>query len=150
MQVLSAADAKHWCETEGVALDVHGLPECPHAVGFDIPEDAGRRVYLAGTCMSGFSDEPGLLVWFHDWSVWPSGERMHIFDRFRLSYGDTEWLIDRPARIFEQSEFEDAVSYVTLAVLFLWDCYVVTPGRTKFLFFSHDEYGAFFGLNVDL
>ncbi len=81
------------------------------------------------------------MVWFNDWGVWPSGERMHIFDRLRKSYGDMRPLSEAPAQMFEAGEIEDAVSFVTVAVLFLWDCYVVTPKETKLLFFSHDEYG---------
>lgn len=98
--------------------------------------------------MGAFSDEPRMLVWFTDWGVWPSGERMHIFDRFRLSYGEKRRLIDSPGHAFGSGEFEDAVSFVTLAVLFLWDCNVVTPHRSKLLFLSHDEWGAATGVEM--
>lgn len=98
-------------------------------------------MYLVSEKMAAFREEPNFLVWLDDWSVWPSGERMHIFERFRLSYGESRRLIDAPGHIFGQAEIEDALSFVTLAVLFLWDCYVLTPQGNKLLFFSHDEYG---------
>jgi hypothetical protein len=91
--------------------------------------------------MQAFSGEPLFLVWFHDWAVWPSGQRMHVFERFRRPYGETRMLIASPGHVFDQDEMDDAISFVTLAVLFLWDCYVVTPKHSKLLFFSHDEYG---------
>jgi hypothetical protein len=143
MQILSKASATNWCSTNQVPLSAFGVPERSptDAARFDIPEDAGKRVYLVSECMADFRDATNFLVWFDDWSVWPSGERMHIFDRFRFSYGETAPLIDFPAGLFEQNEIEDATSYVTLAVLFLWDCYVVTPNSARFVFFSHDEWG---------
>jgi hypothetical protein len=100
--------------------------------------------------MAAFSDASFFLVWFHDWAVWPSGQRMHIFDRFRTSYGENRRLIDSPGHVFDQNEIEDAISFVTLAALFLWDCYVVTPKRGKLLFLSHDEYGLTKGIDREL
>jgi hypothetical protein len=115
---------------------------------FEIPPDAGRRVYLVNQAMKLFDDEPLFIVWFDDWSVWPSGHRMHVFERLRLSYGETRQLIDAPAHVFDQTEIEDAVSFVTIAALFLWDCYVVSPSASKLLYLSHDEYGAIRGLDL--
>ena len=98
--------------------------------------------------MEFFADEPSYLVWFADWSVWPSGQRMHVFDRFRMSYGETRWLIDSPGHVFDQTEIEDSTSFVTIAALFLWDCYVVNNQRRKLFYLSHDEYGG--SKNIDL
>jgi hypothetical protein len=105
-------------------------------------------VSLVKQAMEGFADEPSHLVWFDDWAVWPSGQRMHIFDRFRLSYGETRRLIDSPGHIFDRDEIEDAISFVTIAALFLWDCYVVGQQGTKLLFLSHDEYGLTRGMDL--
>ncbi|AMN41945.1 hypothetical protein [Rhodoplanes sp. Z2-YC6860] len=151
MQILSKDETSQWCQRHSVALDVFGCPEhadCP--VKFRIPEDAGKRVYLVAQAMRAFSDESRMLVWFTEWGIWPSGERRHVFDRFRLSYGEKRLLIDSLGHVFGPGEFEDAVSFVTLAVLFLWDCNVVTPHRSKLLFLSHDEWGAATGVDVTL
>jgi hypothetical protein len=149
MRVLSRQEAAAWCQEHHVALSNLGLPELSDAgLKFKIPGDAQKRVYLVNQAMEAFADEPSHLVWFHDWSVWPSGQRMHIFDRFRLSYGETRRLIDSPGHVFDQKEIEDATSFVTIAALFLWDCYVVSQQRTKLLFLSHDEYGAAKGMDL--
>jgi hypothetical protein len=142
MIFLSKREAAAWCRQSGLSLNEHDLPERSAAPNrFDIPSDAGKRVYLVSGHLKTFEHEPALLVWFHDWGVWPSGERMHIFNRFRSSYGEIRPLIETPGHLFGQGEFDDVVSYVTLGVLFLWDCYVLTPGADKFVFFSHDEFG---------
>jgi len=142
MKVFSREEANLWCSQHEIALSSFGLPETSDASAkFKIPGDAQKRVYLVSQSMQAFSEAPHFLVWFDDWAVWPSGQRMHVFERFRMSYGETRLLNLSPGHVFANSEIEDAVSFVTLAVLFLWDCYVVTPKRTRLLFFSHDEFG---------
>ncbi len=79
-----------------------------------------------------------IVVVFSDWGVWPSGERMHIFDRLRQSYGEVRPLAEAPVHVFAADEFEDAVSFITLGVLYLWDVDVI--GKEA-LHFSHDEIG---------
>jgi hypothetical protein len=142
MKILSSAEARHWCEQNDIALSAFGTPACPNAsTRFSIPEDAQKRVHLVSERMRRFTDEPVFLVLFGNWDVWPSGQRMHVFERFRMSYGEARPLIQSPGHVFEKGGIDDAVSFVTLAVLFLWDCHVVTPGRARFLHFSHDEFG---------
>jgi hypothetical protein len=149
MKVLSKSETTLWCASHHIALDARGLPERSDVVQkFSVSSDAQRRVALVKHTMEAFVDERAVLVWFDDWSVWPSGQRMHVFDRFRMAYGESRRLIDSPGHIFDQTEIEDATSFVTLAVLFLWDCYVVTPNRSKLLYFSHDEHGAAKGLDI--
>lgn len=149
MKVLSNEETSLWCSRHDIPLSGFGLPQRPDAAAtFRIPEDAQQRVFLVSQGMHAFSAAPVFLVWFHDWAVWPSGQRMHIFDRFRKSYGETRRLIDSPGHVFEHGEIEDAISFVTLAVLFLWDCYVVTPKRGELLFFSHDEHGLAKGFDM--
>jgi hypothetical protein len=150
MQVLSGSEAVEWCRASGVKLSARDLPDasdCDRKC--EIPSDAGARVALVHRVMESFRDESSFLVWFDDWSVWPSGQRMHVFDRVRMSYGETRPLIEAPAHLFDQSEIEDAISFVTVAILFLWDCYVVNPDGTKLLYLSHDEYALMRG-DVDV
>jgi hypothetical protein len=64
-----------------------------------------------------------------------------------MSYGETRPLLQSPGHVFEEGEIDDAISFVTLAVLFLWDSYVVTPKRSKLLFYSHDEFGLTKGID---
>jgi hypothetical protein len=150
MHALSSEEARRWCVDNRVGLNRRGLPDLPpSAARFEIPVDAQKRVYLVTSRMRAFANEPAVLIWFDDWSVWPSGQRMHVFERFRLSYGEARCLIDSPGHLFAQSQCEDATSFVTLAVLFLWDCYAITPACGKLLFFSHDEYGLSHGVDLD-
>jgi hypothetical protein len=56
---------------------------------------------------------------------------------------------DRVGHLFDGTEIEDGTSFVTIAALFLWDCYVVNPGRSKLLYLSHDEYGVTKGVDLE-
>jgi len=102
--------------------------------------DSGQRVALAADHLKAFANAE-TLVWFDDWAVWPSGQRMHIYERFLASYGETRPLIEVPAFLFVEQEYEDLVSFVTLGVLFLWDVHVVGAKAGRQLFYSHDEVG---------
>jgi hypothetical protein len=82
-------------------------------------------------------------LWVTDWSVWPSSERPHIFDRLRASYGETRTLAEVPAHVFGATEHEDAASFATLGALFLWDVFLVAAEGRPMIFYSHDECGWF-------
>lgn len=144
MRTLSKAECQKWCRTHGIQLDQSKHPELPWRKGRElkIPADAGQRVAQLTQTFQAFAGSD-LLVWITEWSVWASGERMHIFDRFRLSYGVSEPLIEKPGHLFRDTEFDDALSVTTLAILFLWDCFVLTRNGRPALWLSHDEIGHF-------
>jgi hypothetical protein len=142
MLTLSRGDAEAWCRARGVALDERRRPDPPsRADSFDIPEDAGRRIAVVNQHLARFESEPETLIWFTEWGIWPSGERPHIFFRLRASYGEMRPLIDVPAHLFPRQEAADAISFVTVGVLFLWDVYVVGASGKRVLHYSHDEVG---------
>ena len=132
MEFLSKSEASKW---------LAGRPKDPRSRRtreFPIPSDAGRRVALVADLMRRFEGQ-NIVVVFSDWSVWPSGQRMHLFDRLRASYGETRHISDSPVHVFMADDFEDAVAFVTLGVLFLWDVEVF--GKES-IYFSHDEIGS--------
>jgi hypothetical protein len=141
MQALTSADARKWCAAQGISLTDTGFPRASRVRRFKIPPDAGARVALVAADMRVVGARAKSLVWFDDWAVWPSGQRMHVFERFRASYGETRPLIEIPAFLFDGREFEDLVSFVTLGVLFLWDVHVIASKGRHLVFYSHDEVG---------
>ena len=142
MRAMSSGEAKKWCHAQGAVFGRRGLPEARgKTTSFEIPSDAGPRVALVAQHLEQFRSIGKMLVWFDDWSVWPSGQRMHIFERFVASYGEVRPLIEAPAFLFSEREYEDLVSFVTLGVLFLWDVRVVSAKARRLLFYSHDEIG---------
>jgi len=143
MKTLTKKEIVEWCRRNSIPFDDLGRPKfIRETEEFKIPVDTGQRVALVKSHFQTiFKGEDEILIWFTEWSVWPSSERMHIFDRFRLSYGENRPLIEAPGHIFNQEEAEDTLSFITLGVLFLWDCYVLNRTGTKILFYSHDESG---------
>jgi hypothetical protein len=142
MNPLSKAEAQRWCKTHEIPLNEYGRPKQENdSSEFTIPGDAGARVAMVCRQMEFLRPTGQVFVWFTEWSVWPSGERMHIFERFLASYGEARPLIEKPAFIFEANEYEDLVSFVTIGVLFLWDVHVASASGAGRVFFSHDEYG---------
>lgn len=141
MKAFTRDEAIAWCNRNRVVLDERHRPEMPgNAVDVKIEQDAGRRVAMVRQHFRGFGAPDELLVWFTDWSVWPSGEVPYLFHRLRLSYGEHRPLIDAPAQLFAADETEDALSFVAVGVLFLWDCFVVSASQGSLVFYSHDEF----------
>ena len=145
MRILTKAECQQWCEEHGFGLSSSGKPSilgAPEGADFRIPKDAGARLALAQGHLRKFREAPEVLVWITEWAVWPSGERMHMFDRFRLSYGVASPLIEHPGHLLGHDEFEETSSMAAFAILFLWDCYVLACDKRAALFYSHDEFGS--------
>lgn len=145
MHAITKSEAQDWCRSHQIQLDERGLPQPRFAdaqgLDFTIPSDAGCRIALLHQLSRSLPAEQEVLVWFDDWGVWPSGMRRHMFERFRDSYGEGRWLSEAPAYLFAPDEREDAVSFAGFAILFLWDCHILTETGDSWLFFSHDEIG---------
>jgi len=114
---------------------------CTDSDGFSDSTGCGIESALAREHLVAFRSAPDVLLWITEWGVWPSGERMHIFERFRLSYGVDSPLIKHPGHLLTQDEFETTWSLAIFAILFLWDCYVLASNKQVVLFYSHDEFG---------
>jgi hypothetical protein len=143
MKIITKHEAGEWSRANGFALEESGLPavwEIPNASDFPIPKDAGQRTALARNQMGELTLDSSCLVWLDDWSVWPSGQWHHLFERFRLSYGCQDQLIKKPAHLIDKSEFDSAISIAVYAILMLWDCYVITD-KGSWIYYSHDEVG---------
>ncbi len=142
MRALSKTDARDWCLAQGATLGAKGFPEPAKATtSFRIPSDAGERIAMVAQHLGQIPVVGETLVWFDDWAVWPSGQRMHLFERLLASYGESRPLIEAPAFVFSPHEHEDLVSFVTLGVLFLWDIHVVGAKAERLVSYSHDEVG---------
>ena len=145
MYAITKSEARDWCVAHNIALDERQLPQPTFAKeqlrDFKIPGDTGRRIALLSELFRSVPANQEILLWFSDWGVWPSSERAHMFERFRASYGEHRPLLEAPAFVFSPAEREDLISFAGFAILFLWDCYVLTATGDTWLFLSHDEVG---------
>jgi len=114
---------------------------------FTIPSDAGRRVALVREIWARVgSGQPEALLWVTDWSVWPSSEHMPLADAVRRGLGEDRPLQVAPGCLVRLGEDDEALAVLVTAVLFLWDCWVLSPDGGLAAFFSHDEYRVICGL----
>lgn len=153
MRICTYKQCAEWCAAHGYPTrHIEGFivspdpdltePDFRFAM-FSIPEDAGRRVALAKGLISLLDENAEVLVQIGDWSVWPSGQHMPLFDRFRQAFGEGRPLIEAPGHLIQSTERDDAVSILVLSVLYLWNCHVLSAEGDQALFVSHNEYGWF-------
>jgi hypothetical protein len=68
---------------------------------------------------------------------------MPLFERLRQAFGESRPVDEAPGLLVSPSEADDGISVLLLALLFVWDCHVVSGTGTDAVFVSHDEYGWF-------
>ena len=119
-------------------------------VEFVLPRDSGRKVWLARFLYGLLDPSPELLIWLGDWAVWPSGQHMPLFSRFRQAFREHRPLIEAPSHLVTPDEIEDGLSILTMSLLFLWDCHLLTASGRDVVFLSHDEFGWFGSRDVSV
>ena len=88
------------------------------------------------------------LLWITTFGVWPSSENLHLYYRFRSSYGETSHLDERPALLALKHEGVNVESFLHFAVLFGWEAYLVTSEDYARVFASHDGFGTVASANT--
>jgi hypothetical protein len=145
MQFLTREGSAEWCTANGFGLAPgREKPTQPHGptVKFDIPSDAGRRVALARLLWESVArSAPQALLWVTEFGVWPSGEHRPLAESARAAWGAPGPLAAYPGQLVALSEHDDGLSGLVLAVLFLWDCWLLPAGGCRAAFLSHDEFG---------
>jgi hypothetical protein len=155
MQSLTEEQCLDWVRSRGHRFDgepgfYHLQPSDYRTIRFDIPSDAGRRVALARLLWEALgASQPETLLWVTGWSIWPSGEHMPLAASLRRDLGEGRPLAIAPGHVFRIGEDDDAISLLTVACLFLWDCYLLAPSGELALFLSHDEFAVVHARNPD-
>jgi hypothetical protein len=98
--------------------------------------DAGRRIALSKHVLKSY--EKPVLIWVTDWGIWPSSEHMPLFARFRQALGESRSIAEAPGYVADPRN-DDTLSLLSIAVLFLWDVYVLPEEQGHIFFSSHDE-----------
>ena len=154
MQFLSSAAARKWTEERGYEINDsfgHPVPQYTQAdVRFKIPLDAGARVALARMLWESITEgSPEVLLWITDYGVWPSGEHRPLAESARRGLGARSALQDTPGHLIHLGEDDGGLTIVCLAILFLWDCWILPSAGSKAAYLSHDEYGIVYGRRGD-
>ena len=148
MKFITSDECVRWCAHNNFSTEGRcpAMPPVPHSrINFRIPTDAGRRVALCRLLWSLADDASGRerLVWITEWSIWPSGEHLPLWTRFRQAFGDDRALEESPGCLCGEGDGDDGLSVLVTGCLFLWDCWVFSQSGAA-VFLSHDEVGDFF------
>jgi hypothetical protein len=146
MQFLTANQCARWLRQRGADAEDSG-PQFSNGWfaftrKFTIPSDAGRRVVLARVLWEWIEHHsPEILIWPTYWHAWPSGQHLPIAATLRLGFGETRSIEAAPGIVVCTRESADGLSMFVLAVLFLWDCWLINANSSGCVFVSHDEFG---------
>lgn len=76
-----------------------------------LPRDSGRKVWLARFLYGLAEPSPEVLIWIGDWAVWPSGQHMPLFSRFRQAFGENRPLLEAPVILLRQMKSRTAYRF---------------------------------------
>ncbi len=79
-------------------------------------------------------------MWVTGWSIFPSNENLHLFYRFRQTYGDHRLLHEAPGHLCLNYESSEVVTLVQLGMLSGWDLHLIPTAGYARAFVSHDEW----------
>ena len=147
MQFLTEQECRSWADTRRLPLG-----ESPWSVladappfsvrYFSIPQDAGARVCVVRDLWQRIgSGKAETLLWVTTWGVWPSSEHMPLALGLRRGLGESRHVKDAPGCLARLGQDDDALSVLVVAVLFLWDCWMLAGDGKTAAFLSHDEWG---------
>jgi len=137
MQIYSVNDARQGLDflTLDIGMDSPGSLEVPT---YRIPLDSGAKVALARRIAGALLNCGSALLWITGWGIWPSSEHLDLFDRYRLSFGETRSLGEAPIHLLEKSEEEILVSLISIGLFFIWDMELFDLERKLVVRVSHD------------
>jgi hypothetical protein len=155
MQFLTEKECRAWASARRFPLG-----ESPYSVladgppfsvrYFSIPRDAGVRVAIVRDLWNRIgSGRHQTLLWPTQWSVWPSSEHVPLALGVRRGLGEERPLIEAPGCVARLGDDDNALSILVVAILFLWDCWMLSGDGATATFLSHDEWGAVCSLGID-
>jgi hypothetical protein len=71
------------------------------------------------------------------------GPAYALFIRFRETFGEERPLIKAPGHILNPEEKDDAISIISVSLIFMWNCHILSASGRDAVFTSHDEFGWF-------
>jgi hypothetical protein len=153
VNLVSKTQAAEWCLERGLAGE-GSLPatRITFRDGFEqriripVSGSPGEIVTMAYVLL--MSDVPddderqfaGGLLWLQDWDIWSeTTERVGLLLlRGSRCHAKPDYAIkDRPAELFDGSEFPAAQAALALPLMFQWDAYFVPLSGSYFVYSSH-------------
>ncbi len=106
------------------------IPRVEGRIGF-----AYRNAFVLSTA---FSYDSEVLLWVAETDIWSAN--LHLYYRFRESYGDRRLVEDAPGHLFLPYEKADLLSYVQICLQCGWGFWILGLEGYARLFVSHDEW----------
>ena len=154
MRFISTSEAATWASRFARTGSSDGYPDRQpvgwHGIQVEFAKEPGHRHYwIARELVRAVDEWESCLLWITTYGVWPSSENLHLYYRFRDSYRETSHLDERPALLALKHESVDVESFLHLAILFIWDAYLVTLEDYARVFVSHDGFATVSSENAD-
>jgi hypothetical protein len=144
MRVFTPDESAKWSE-QLVALDARRQPTRdlgkPHRLKCEFPASFTQLLWFSRRIEAALQPRDSCLVWVTDWGVFPSGQNLHLFYRFRQTYGELRLLHEAPGHLCLHYESAEVVTLLHLGMLFGWDLHLIPTTGYARAFVSHHRMG---------
>lgn len=143
MRVLTAEECADWSD-QLVVLDDRRRPVRDllkqHQLRCQFPSSFTQLLWFSRCIEAALRPRTSCLAWVTEWGVFPSNENLHLFYRFRQTYGEVRLLHEAPGHLCLDYESAEVVTLLHLAMLFGWDLHLVPTAGFARAFLCHDEW----------
>ena len=143
MKCLTNKECLDWLEARDIdGVTAEGWPEVvgDYEVFCAAPRDARAQGLLARDLVTWVGEFETALFWLSDWPFCKPDE-MAIISGLRRAHGEQRRLIDAPGHLFEFSERDELVAWVSLMMSFGWDGHLFTSPFCGSVFqTSHEDF----------
>ena len=142
MECLANKECLDWLESRGIdGVTPEGWPGVvgDYEVYCAAPETSRAQGLLARDLVGWVGKFERALFWVSDWPFYKPDE-MAITLALRRAHGEKRRLIDAPGHVFDLSETDELVGWVSLMMSFGWDGHLFTwPFRDSMFQTSHED-----------
>ncbi len=138
MKVLTLAQSKEWLAEREFSVQESDFPSLRRE--YLLPPDSGWKTALARSIAGMFDPNEEVLLVLLNWDIWPSSCSMPLFNRVRLSFGETRPLDEAPGHLFALQEADLIEAVLSLTLYFVWEAVLVGAKGGLAFWVSHDEW----------
>jgi hypothetical protein len=144
MRFLEQNEIDEWREEHGLRADYPRESSVVERIVFAQGRRSGRERHVAEDCIRKLGEWSHALLIVLEWGIWPSSEDWPAYYAARGAQGEKRSLGEAPGHLFEWSERELLLSFLTAAMEFGWNAEVIAASGeralSRGLFVSHDEW----------
>jgi hypothetical protein len=153
MKFFTRSEVEHFLIQNGYEGGLAGASEKlneldDYCIHFPLPTEHGKLLSAIRFIFNSNLECSWLLLIIEAAGIWPSWEDRNLYGLLRsVKGGSSDWSYGA-GHLFDMSELEDVITFVTVFSNFRWDYRMIGSNNGLHLFGSHDDFGVLYLKNM--